>query len=122
MAASQGNHSAPAAGDFVHNRTQPSKESCVIHASTSLLAFTSVAQARFGRGLTFSEFVGIVMREPPRAIRLKDVVTFATLLGSKGGGMLGALKAKLTQPETAAAAAGEDSEGLPAAAVAQTEQ
>ena len=65
------------------------------------------------------------MREPPRAIRLKDVVTFSTLLGSKGGGMLGALKAKLKQPETAAAAAaaaGEDSEGLPAAAVAQTEQ
>jgi hypothetical protein len=36
-----------------------------------------------------------------------------------GGGMLEALKAKLKQPE---AAAGEDGEGLPGTAAAQTEQ
>lgn len=51
------------------------------------------------------------MRELPRAIRLKGVVTFATLLGSKGGGMLGALEAKLKQPEPAAGGDGEGYRG-----------
>lgn len=56
-------------------------------------------QARFERGLTFAEFVTIIMTEPPKAIKLKDVVTRATLMGKGLPGMKGKLKQAVASVE-----------------------
>jgi hypothetical protein len=62
-------------------------------------------QATFERGLTFNEFLRVVMSEPPKQVRLKDVaLTVSSILGAGGaGGLLAKLKAK-QQGQTAAAA------------------
>lgn len=54
-------------------------------------------QASYDRGLKFSEFVQIVMTEPPKSLKLKDVVSsVAAMLGAGGGagGLLAKLNAK----------------------------
>jgi hypothetical protein len=62
--------------------------------------------------LSFPEFVHIVMTEPPKAIKLKDVVTLATLMGGS------ALKGKLKAAAAAAAAVAAAVAATPAAALA----
>jgi hypothetical protein len=58
------------------------------------------AQATFERGLTFSEFLAVVMAEPPKQVRLKDVAqAVSSILGAGGaGGLLAKLKAKQRAP------------------------
>jgi hypothetical protein len=56
-------------------------------------------QARYERGLTFGEFVAVVMAEPPKAtIKLKDVAALAGALLGGGGGSNGGRRGKQQQP------------------------
>lgn len=63
-------------------------------------------QATFERGLTFSEFLAVVMAEPPKQVRLKDVaLTVSSILGAGGaGGLLSKLKEKQKAPTTSSEA------------------
>jgi hypothetical protein len=62
-------------------------------------------QATYERGLTFNEFLRVVMGEPPKQVRLKDIaLTVSSILGAGGaGGLLAKLKAKQQAPATSAA-------------------
>jgi hypothetical protein len=64
------------------------------------------SQATFERGLTFNEFLRVVMGEPPKQVRLKDVaLTVSSILGAGGaGGLLAKMKAKQQVQATPAAA------------------
>jgi hypothetical protein len=64
-------------------------------------------QATFERGLTFNEFLRVVMGEPPKQVRLKDVaLTVSSILGAGGaGGLLAKMKAKQQQVQATPAAA-----------------
>jgi hypothetical protein len=60
-----------------------------------LLLLLLLLQSRFGRGLTFTEFVGVAMTEPRASVRLRDVARLATLAASaaKGPKLAGAAAA-----------------------------
>lgn len=65
-------------------------------AELALSCPPTATQATYERGLTFDEFVAIVMTEPSKALKLKDVVSsVAALLGSVVGGGAGGLLASL---------------------------
>lgn len=42
---------------------------------------TLCGQERFPRGLTFEEFVAVIMTDAPRNIKLRDVVSLAAFMG-----------------------------------------
>lgn len=73
-----------------------------------LLLLLLLLQARFERGLTFSEFVGVVMTEPRASVRLRDVARLATLLQ---GGAAVAKGLKLATAAAAESGAGKAADG-----------
>lgn len=57
-----------------------------VHTCVHLSPCVHLSQGRFGRGLTFDEFVAVVMAELPRTTSASDVVAMAALAPAAGGG------------------------------------
>eukprot|EP00879_Flechtneria_rotunda_P023400 GHRR01024752.1.p1 GENE.GHRR01024752.1~~GHRR01024752.1.p1 ORF type:complete len:705 (+),score=359.40 GHRR01024752.1:417-2531(+) len=113
----KGAHAAAAAAAGAGCR-QEATTTATPGSNQQVSALAANLQTSFDRGITFDEFVNIIMAEPPKSLRFKDVVNSMTaLLGSlgtagKAGGSLSRVsKGKPQQAADAAAARVSDAGG-----------
>ena len=81
-------------------------------------------QGKYTRGLTFSEFVSVVMEEPPKGVRgFKELAgTVRLMMGTAGGAAAALSKGLVGRLKAATAAAAAEAEEPPLAAAAAAEE